>query len=239
MQKLAKPAEKPNPALAAYLKKNGLSLKSIAEISGEHAKINGIMEESEFWNQYYKSGLDAFHESVEYSLNMETFGLMADMIPSCARVFEPCCRSGYLGAWLASSRPDIGYVGMDINPLAIEKAKKAAFSNGVHPRLFVQGDYRRHSGKYDIAIGRNITNTGDFEVDLAAIRKIISIAGEIVVLHFTYENRIENDISSLRTYYYARGFTLENVFGPFGTATGNPSGQTAVAFVYSAAKNGY
>gem|GEM_PF-6939728 len=236
MQNLAKPAVKPNPALAAYLKKNGLSLKSITEISAEHARINHIPNEMEFWNQYYKSALDAFHESVEYSLNMETFGLMADMVPSCATVFEPCCRSGYFGAWLASSRPDVEYVGMDINPLAIEKAKQLAASNAVDPSRFVQFDYHKHSIRHDIVIGRNITNTGNFDIDRTAIKKITSIADRIAVLHFTYEDRMGSDVSNLWVCYGTCGFAFEQASEPFGTATGSPSGPAAVAFVYRAAK---
>jgi hypothetical protein len=236
MHNLAKTANKPNPKLAAYLRKNGLSLKKITEVSDEHAEINNISSEKEFWNRYYKSGLDAFHESVEHSLNMETFGLMADMVRSKARVFEPCCRSGYFGAWLASSRQDIDYMGMDINPIAIQKAKELALSNAVSPARFVQFDYRQHFGRHDIIIGRNITNKDDFEIDLAAIKKITSIADEIAVLHFTYEHRIEIDSSNLSMFYNSYNFVFEQASGPFETATGSPAGSSAVAFVYRAFK---
>ncbi len=239
MHSLAKPASKPNPRLAEYLKKNGLSLKKITEVSEEHARINKIFDEKEFWNLYYKSGLDAFQESVGYFLNMETFGLMAGMVHSRARVFEPCCRSGYFGAWLASSRQDIDYIGMDINPIAIQKAKELASINGINPGRFVQFDYRQHFGRHDIVIGRNITNTGDFGIDLNAIKKMTSIADEIAVLHFTYEHKIEIEVSNLSMFYSSYGFFFEQVSIPFETSAGSPDGPSAVAFVYRAFKNPY
>lgn len=236
MHILSKAASKPNPKLKAYLRKNGLSLKKITEVSEEHARINGIMNEKEFWGLYYKSGMDAFCESVDYYLNMETFCLMAGMVRSGAKVFEPCCRSGYFGAWLASSRKDIEYMGMDINPIAIGKAKELARRNALNPACFALGDYRQHSGRHGIVIGRNITNTGNFGIDLAAIRKIASIADEIAVLHFTYRHRIETDVSSLRACYMNCGFLFEQASGALKTAADHPSGDSAVAFVYRASR---
>jgi hypothetical protein len=232
MNKLARRADKPNPRLAEYLKRNGLSFKKITEISDE--QIEAERADGQLLRKlFYSSGLDAFQESVEYSLNMETFGMMAEMLHSGARVFEPCCMSGYLGAWLASSVKGIDYVGMDIDPIAIAKAKELAYGNVVNPACFTEGDYRANSTRYDVVVGRKITNCGNSDIDIDAIKKICSLADELIVLHFTYDNRAEITASNLGHFYASYGFVFEQASEPFKTATGENG---AVAFVYRAFK---
>jgi len=206
--------------LKAYLDRNRLPAQRIAELTEKYKDVCDSKSDREFWDGYYRYGMDKLHESLDYSLNLRTFGALNSLIFPGSSVLELCCRGGFFGTYLAGSRPDIRYMGLDINPLAIENAKLLAKRNRVNPELFACGDYRDyrpHFGRPDIITGRNITNTGDYDVDFSAIKLFVQMADEIAAMHFTYEHALKTTLMHLKYSFEKHGYTFEDVSGFIGS----------------------
>jgi hypothetical protein len=93
----------------------------------------------------------------------------------------------------------------------------------------MEGNYRAHSARYDIVIGRKVTNIKN-DIDIDAIKKICSLADEVVILHFMHANIAELTAENLGHSYAECGFFFEQVSEPFRTACDNDT----AAFVYRA-----
>jgi hypothetical protein len=155
--------------------------------------------------------MDFLLESIDFKFNLRTFDLMKDLVSPNSSVVELCCRSGFFGVYLAGSRPDIRYIGIDIHPIAIGNAKGLASANGLNPDVFLCMDYSSYNSMPDTIIGRNLTNTGDYGIDFQAIERITRMAENIIVLHFAYERSLVSELMNLNSSYEKKGFAFNQV----------------------------
>ena len=86
------------------------------------------------WDDHYQSGTPPWETGQP---SQELARVIAEQRIAPCRVFEPGCGSGINAVWLAQQGFDV--TGVDITPLAIERARQRAAAAGVQVR-FVQAD---------------------------------------------------------------------------------------------------
>jgi tRNA G46 methylase TrmB len=218
------PKLQPSDRLRSFLERNRPSQKRMAELRERYKDRAESRGDKAFWDSYYSLDLYLLHESSDFDLNLRTFDVLKDLVFPDSRVIDLCCRSGFFGVYLASSRPDIMYMGIDMHPVAIEKAKELASANGLSPDIFICADYRAKArlffsfeqykaseNRHDTIIGRNLTNTRNYGIDAQAIETITRMADDLIVLHFSYDRALKMDLMYLKFSYEKYGFTFVQV----------------------------
>lgn len=91
----------------------------------------------QFWNERFADPAYIFGTAPNRFLEAE-----AARLPPAARVLDVACGEGRNAVWLAARGHDV--VGLDISPLALEKARRLAAERGVSVR-FDEADLRTHA----------------------------------------------------------------------------------------------
>jgi len=164
-----------------YFKNNGITPKHTSHASPEHLRITEIDDNKEYFDQYFQAGLDDFIECVDFHMNRQMFGLLLAEARKYSDIFEPCCQSGLFGCY-AMLNSSGTYLGADINPYAILKARRRAVANSLPESRFVQQDVRNYPKQHEAIVGRYVINTSWYEADHEMIDAIARISDNILLV---------------------------------------------------------
>jgi len=195
-----------------YFKKNNIVPKRIEEISEEYRRIYFIYDKSRFISEFCKSNMDDFVDCVDYENSSFLFDVVAREASRYSDLFEPCCMSGLLGCYLASELEGVKYKGIDINEVAIDKAKKRAIANNLSPDIFEVKDKLEYKQKHVAVVGKYVANAYNSKrivVDEQAIKWLSGISDNIILIGFTRPNLFENDREEFSGSFKRYGYKLD------------------------------
>jgi hypothetical protein len=159
-----------------YLKSN---LEAGLEPTSEQIRAcsDKNLDNSRYYDKYFTLGIDDLIDSMDYPILEELFTYLSSS--SHQDIFEPCCQSGLLGCFLAQA---VNYKGVDINKIAIGKAKKRAVKNGISPEVFYLGDFYGYPGRHEAIYGRYIINDEHLNLNRDSVEKLKEIADEMQLI---------------------------------------------------------
>lgn len=210
-------------AIEDYFKKNKIVPRSLGEVSEEHKRIDKIPDDTEYFNQYFQTGLDVFVECVDYSLNKQLFDIVLQEARKHEDLFEPCCQSGIFGCYIASETGK-AYTGMDINPFGIKKAKERAVLNCLGPGIFVLGDILEYENSHEAIVGRHVVNGRgrhiglDIKDDIMA--SLSKMSKNIILIQTSQLGLSELSVEKYKRAFERHGYKFEILNEPKKSATG-------------------
>ncbi|MFP4403283.1 MAG: hypothetical protein ACOC3X_01025 [Nanoarchaeota archaeon] len=177
--------------LKEYFNKNNITKKDIKTATKEHINISKIMDDSIYYDLYYKSNLDDFIDSVDYDLNLDLFQIILNESKKYLDLFEPCCQSGLLGNFIYlnnNHKNNFSYNGIDINEIAINKAKRRAIHNSSNENIFTINDFFEYKKEHETIIGRYILNDKVNKINNKFIDKSKEISKNIITIQTFQDN---------------------------------------------------
>ncbi len=170
-----------------YFKENGIIPKGLYDITPEYVRITEIVDDDIYYNEYYKTNLDEFFECINFYPNKRLFSVISSAVKEFQDLFEPCCQSGIFGSYIASDHNGT-YKGIDINQLAIEKAKQRAKDNNLNENIFQQEEVFQYENKHEALIGRHVINKKRTSVNSEMLERICHISENIILIQTIYGN---------------------------------------------------
>jgi len=207
-----------------YLKRNGVHPVSIRDISDRHRRVVQIDNDSQYYPEFFSTGLDDFVEGVDFDLNSEMFDRLVAEIKDAKDVFEPCCQSGLLGCYVASQPNKPRYKGIDLSEEGIAKAKARALKNDLDPKIFSVDDLMMYDGQHEVTIGRHIINTrNNLVINRDYLGKLTEISPKIVMIQIAPRIMEHQVVQACESAFGQRHYSFE-VLGMY--ATSKASGES-------------
>ena len=164
-----------------YFKENGIVPKGLYDITLEHINTTNISDDELYYDEFYRTSLDDFFECINFYPNRRLFTVISSAIKDFQDLFEPCCQSGIFGSYIARNH-DGTYKGIDINHLAIKKAKQRARQNNLDESIFQQESVFQYENKHEAIIGRHVINKKRTSVNSEMLEKICGISKNIILI---------------------------------------------------------
>lgn len=207
--------------LEDYFAKNGIRKKQLFDATPDQ-RIVPLVAENDYFQEFFKTDLDSFIDCVDYDLNMRLFDAALREIAPFDDILEPCCMSGIFGCYIAQHKKH--YTGVDILPIAIEKAQKRAVDNGLSPAIFRAGDVKHLTKKHEAIVGRYVVNTHDYDVDYTMISALARLSDTIVLI-----GAVNPEERTYRYHEYSDAFKQHG----FGFSIAEEGGSSAVTHAYT------
>jgi tRNA/tmRNA/rRNA uracil-C5-methylase (TrmA/RlmC/RlmD family) len=170
-----------------YFKENKIVPKGLYDITLEYIQINKISDDDLYYNEYYQTNLDEFFECINFYPNRRLFEVISSAVKDFQDLFEPCCQSGIFGSYIAKNHPGT-YKGIDINQLAIKKAKQRAKDNNLNESIFQQENVFQYGNIHEAIIGRHVINKKRTSINDEMLEKICNISKNIILVQTIYGN---------------------------------------------------
>jgi hypothetical protein len=213
-----------------YFRKNGIEEKSNDDITPEQRGTSYIEDETEYFDVYFKTGLDTVVEGLDLYMNKLIFDLILQEAKKYQDLFEPRCQSGIFGCYIASMIEG-KYGGLDINPFGIKKAKERALVNGLNQNIFVLGDALPYKKEHEAVIGRYVVNGRYFDIEDGMMDLVSRITKNVVIAQSSQSFATAETIQDYKEQFERHGYKFRLVGNPIeSNATG------ATVFVLSATK---
>ncbi|MBT4541216.1 class I SAM-dependent methyltransferase [Candidatus Woesearchaeota archaeon] len=214
-----------------YFARNRIIAKGIYNVPPEFIRVTRIPDDEEYYEEYYRTGLDDFFECVNFHPNKRLFTLILSLVEDFQDLFEPCCQSGLFGSYIAGNH-DGTYRGMDINQFAIEKAKQRAIDNELDPNIFQQGNIFEYEEEHEAIVGRYVINRKRDGVYPEMVEKVCNISRNIILVQTVYGNNSQEQIfESYKREFAKHNYSFEVLAKSIKTLTSD-----SYSFVFKASK---
>jgi hypothetical protein len=193
-------------SIKEYLASCGIEHKTLDDSTPEQQVTGKIMDEELYYDMFYENGVDHLIDCVDYGINLEIFTALSREAKKYQDIFEPCCRSGILGGYLALNNPH--YHGMDINPVAITRAQDLARRHGLYELIFEEGDVLMYERKHEAVIGRFVAHNWNRTIDNDMIKALCRISPHIVLVQSELPELLTNTMNGYNEVFSHHGYKV-------------------------------
>jgi len=189
-----------------FFQKNQITRKTLDDATIEQRRARSIIDDQPYYDVYYRTNLDFLLECVDRDINEYLYDIVLAEIQGAKDLFEPCCGSGLFGCGIASET-GARYLGVDINALAIAKARKLAEKNSLRNTVFEIADVFEYRSRHEVVVGKCVANDSFLRPDRAMIGALTNISDRIILIQ---------PLNKLFSLAKASVMTYEEIFSSYG-----------------------